>query len=250
MALARALTKRSKRTEPSTPARGVSMKQLNGRFDRNLISLPTELISTTNVHALNAPDIPSLRTKSSLDGSSDSDFAHIDRSFINTPSLSADNSSIDSTPVTPITPFDIESRDFFDTPKRPATAVTTEIHDLSPLDVPALPKRALSHSKKAHVELSRKRSMQRMSPPPLSITQSASRAATEGADHPFQKELAEVHEVAEEFGVSASVLDEEEKEMLSKGLRKFCAQDYLDEIADLWGGIFEDKLGIVANPWI
>lgn len=227
------------------------MRHLNGAIDRNLISLPTELISTTNVHALNAPDIPNLNTKrsgSTSDGSSDSEFSHIDRAFLNSPNLSADNSSIDSSPITPITPHDSEINDFFDTPKRPATAVTVDTADNSPLhDAPAVPKRALSHSKKAHVELSRKRSLQRMSPPPNTIARPPSRAAAEGADHPFRKELAQVNEVAEEFGVASSVLDEEEKEMLRKGLRKFCAQDYLDEIADLWGGVFEGKL---ANPWI
>ena len=252
MALARAFTKRSKRHEPSTPARGLSIKHPNGYIDRNLISLPTELISTTNVHALNAPDIPTLRSKrsgSSGEGS-DSDFSHIDRSFLlNTPTLSAETSSIDSSPITPITPHDNEIRDFFGaTSKQSSATLSTELHGNSWfVDAPDVPKRALSHSKKAHVELSRKKSIQRMSPPPLSINRPSSRTAREDAEHPFQKELAQVHEVAEEFGVSSSVLDAEEKEMMQKGLLKFCAQDYLNEIADLWGGVFENKLN---NPWL
>lgn len=227
------------------------MRHQFGTIDRSLISLPTELISTTNVHALNAPDLPIARPAlgPSIDTSSDSDFSHIDRSFLNTPGLSTDTSSIDSSPVTPITPHDNEVKSFFDaTPKRPATSTTVDIADFSPLsDAPAIPKRALSHSKKAHVELSRKRSLQRMSPPPTAMPRPPSRAAAEGGDHPFRKELAQVHEVAEEFGVASSVLEEEEKEMLRKGLRRFCAQDYIDEIADLWGGVFEDKLSL--NPW-
>jgi hypothetical protein len=68
--------------------------------------------------------------------------------------------------------------------------------------------------------------------------------------HPFGKELAQVNEVAEEFGATARLLDEEEQEILSKGLHKFGVEDYLDEIAGLYGGIFDDKLGPMSKPWI
>ena len=89
-----------------------------------------------------------------------------------------------------------------------------------------------------------------MSPPPISLSRPASRQEQEGVDHPFSKELAQVNEVAEEFGITSSILDEEEREMQAKGLMKFGAQDYMDEIADLWGGVFEDQLGSMARPWI
>jgi len=261
MALARAFTKRTKRNhETSSPQRGTSVKYPVGTINRNLISLPTELISTTNVHALNAPDIGAIITSfgSSISSTSDSDSSHLDRSFLSTPTLSADTSSIDSSPVTPLTPYNLEARDFFDTTsKQSAATAGTRLSDSAPsLEAPALPQRALSHSKKAHVELSRKRSIQRMSPPPNTLSQtSASRSsagifsAAPSAEHPFQKELAQVNEVAEEFGVASSVLDEEERDMLNKGLKKFGVEDYLDEIAGLYGGIFEDQLGPMARPW-
>lgn len=70
------------------------------------------------------------------------------------------------------------------------------------------------------------------------------------AHHPFGKELAKVNEIAEEFGATARLLDEEEQEIMSKGLCKFGVEDYLDEIAGLYGGIFEDKLGPMSKPWI
>jgi len=99
--------------------------------------------------------------------------------------------------------------------------------------------------------------MQRMSPPPNSISHPTSgRNSTDVASgsiisgHPFQKELAQVNEVAEEFGVASSILDDEEREMMSKGLRKFGVEEYLDEIAELFGGIYEDQLGPMARPWI
>jgi len=44
-------------------------------------------------------------------------------------------------------------------------------------------------------------------------------------------------------------LAEEEREMTSKGLKKFGVEDYLDEIAELYGGIYEDQLGPMARPW-
>jgi len=69
-------------------------------------------------------------------------------------------------------------------------------------------------------------------------------------NHPFGKELAQVNEIAEEFGATSRLLDEEEQEIMSKGLYKFGVEEYLDEIAELYGGIFEDKLGSIAKPWI
>lgn len=68
--------------------------------------------------------------------------------------------------------------------------------------------------------------------------------------HPFGKELAQVNEMAEEFGATSAILDEEEREILSKGLHKFGVEDYLDEIAGLYGGIFDDKLGPMSKPWV
>lgn len=45
------------------------------------------------------------------------------------------------------------------------------------------------------------------------------------------------------------VLDAEEEFMLSRGLQKFCANDYMDEI---WqsGGVFEDELPSIGAGWI
>jgi len=228
-------------------------------IDRSLISLPTELISTTNVQVLTAPDIRSASgsSGSSIRSGNESDFSTIDRSFLNNPGT--DTSSIDSSPLTPVTPPMEDTKSFFDV-KRPSTAA---LAILSPpgtppgLEAPAVPQRSPSHSKKAHVELSRKRSIQHMPPPPTSLSRLAGGRNSADifnmpadANHPFGQELAKVNEVAEEFGATARLLDEEEQEILSKGLCKFRVEDYLDEIAGLYGGIFEDQLGPMANPWI
>ncbi|KAL6249410.1 hypothetical protein RBB50_003263 [Rhinocladiella similis] len=256
MSLARAFTRRTKRSVGEiTPQRGTSIKYAPGTINRSQISLPTELISTTNVQALNAPDIPGASGSStaSLSSASDSDFSTIDRSFLT--NAASDTSSIeDSGPATPVTPASEDTKSFFDV-KHTMSAVPA-IASPPAVETPAIPKRALSHSKEAHVQLSRKRSIQRMSPPPTTLNKPTTRSSADifssSADpnHPFGRELAQVNEVAEEFGATARLLEEEEQEMMNKGLRKFGVEEYLDEIAGLYGGIFEDKLSSIAKPWI
>jgi hypothetical protein len=69
--------------------------------------------------------------------------------------------------------------------------------------------------------------------------------------HPFGKELAQVNEVAEEFGVTKPMVDEEERILMAKGLQKFGAADYLAEIQGLCGGgVFEDMLMPMGSAWI
>jgi len=257
MALARAFTKRNKRSvDQSAIQRGTSVKYPPGTINRSLISLPTELISTTNVQALTAPDIRSASGGSStgsLSSVNESDFSTIDRSFLN--STGSDTSSVDSSgPATPVTPANDEIKSFFDSKQPPS--VVPAIASPPALDTPTVPQRSPSHSKKAHVELSRKRSIQRMSPPPTTISKPTVRNSTDffsktaDPNHPFGRELAQVNEIAEEFGATARLLDEEEQDIMSKGLCKFGVEDYLDEIAGLYGGIFEDQLTSLAKPWI
>ncbi len=255
MSLARAFTKRIKREDPGLTRSGTT-RYAPGTIKREMISLPTELISTTNVQALTAPDIGSVSGSSSADSvnsGNDSDFSTIDTSFL---SNITDDSSIDgSSPATPNTPAMDGSQSFFDA-KNPLPGPVV-IASEAMLDVPAIPQRAPSHSKKAHVELSRKKSIQRMSPPPMTLEKPAVRTSMEifspalNSDHPFGKELAKVNEVAEEFGAISSLMVEEEEEILSKGLCKFSVDDYINEIVGLYGGgVFDGKLGLMANPWV
>ena len=69
-------------------------------------------------------------------------------------------------------------------------------------------------------------------------------------DHPFGNELAQVNEVAKEFGGVSALLDVEEREMKVKGLMKFGAEDYVNEILGLWSGASGDRLTGIASPWI
>ncbi|KAI0441161.1 hypothetical protein F4803DRAFT_434351 [Xylaria telfairii] len=58
--------------------------------------------------------------------------------------------------------------------------------------------------------------------------------ATE-SQHPFGQELAKVSELAEELGVKDKLqtIDDEEEQLMAKGLLKFKAEDYLAEIHEL-----------------
>ncbi|TPX11421.1 uncharacterized protein E0L32_007840 [Thyridium curvatum] len=82
--------------------------------------------------------------------------------------------------------------------------------------------------------------------------------------HPFGHELAQVSELAEEYAVAATsshaanrhrlpTVDEEEQELLQKGLRKFTANDYLSEIQHAFNTFFaedEPQQQPVAALWI
>jgi len=71
--------------------------------------------------------------------------------------------------------------------------------------------------------------------------------------HPFGPELAKVSEIAEEFGISEerlAVADEEEKELVSKGLFKFRAEDYMSEIQGLFMSAFCDPIPTMSAMWI
>lgn len=67
--------------------------------------------------------------------------------------------------------------------------------------------------------------------------------------HPFGKELEQVNEVAEEYGVRRSLL-EEERLLREQGLSKFGAHDYIAEIEGLLGGVFDDRLLPTGSAWI
>jgi len=69
--------------------------------------------------------------------------------------------------------------------------------------------------------------------------------------HPFGNELAQVTELAEEYGMQGhmQVIDEEEQELLSRGLLKFGAEDYMNEIEELFTSAFGNP-SAVRTMWI
>jgi len=69
--------------------------------------------------------------------------------------------------------------------------------------------------------------------------------------HPFGNELAQVSELAEEFGGNVHIVDEEERELVMLGLHKFGAEDYMNEIHGLFTSAFgEIKRAPAAAMWI
>jgi hypothetical protein len=95
-----------------------------------------------------------------------------------------------------------------------------------------------------------------MSPPPSAlpgptvVRNSADIFGPTDPSHPFVKELAQVNEVAEEFGLVSASLIKEEQDLISRGLRKFGVEDYVGEILGHNGGVYEGKIGPMANPWV
>ncbi|OJJ62224.1 hypothetical protein ASPSYDRAFT_27873 [Aspergillus sydowii CBS 593.65] len=247
--LTRAFTKRSKRIEVSSPMpyREGQPKFSSGTIKRGKISGPVELLSTTNMLAYNAPDLNSASSSSasSLQSPDDSELSFTQHG-IPSPITSPEESPTEPNPLS----------GYF--PKRSATVTShprSSSSTTSSNDAPMVPRRALSHTKRTHQELARQRSMKRMSPPPLHANRSNTPVQPTYDDynaepHPFGKELEQVNEVVEEFG-GAPLFDEEERILHSKGLKKYSANDYLVEIEDLYGSIFDDRLGPIASTsWL
>lgn len=257
MSLARAFTKRNKRPEVSAPMpyRDGQIKFSSGTIKRGKISGPVQLLSTTNMLAYNAPDLTSngstSSSSSSLRSPDDSELAGSPQSFgspITTPDESPrTDSPIDSNP----------RLSYF--PKRSATVANhprSSGSTTSSTETPMVPRRALSHTKRSHQALARQRSLSRLEPPPLSASRTSQDSPTDASfepeeSHPFGKELEQVNEVAEEFGGSTRGLNEEENLLVRKGLKKFTVNDYLAEVDNVYGSIFDDQLGpISAGPWL
>lgn len=246
MPLARAFT--SKRTKgdlsPTVPQRSVSSKMPPGKpVQRSQISAPIQLLSTTNMLSYNAPDIPKSATSSVMSG----DDSETSRSFLTSPDTSVEASPVDSRPTSP-QPNHLSS--FFQMgPLDALASPTRKGSGSSSSDGPTIPTRAPSHTKASHRAMAQKRSEARLSPP-VTMPQAQDHMTTSVSPHPFGRELEQVNEVAEEFGVRDSLLEEEEQLLREKGLMKFGVQDYITEIEGLFGGVFEDMLLPMTPAWI
>ncbi|KAF9699453.1 hypothetical protein EKO04_002278 [Ascochyta lentis] len=269
MSLARAMTKRMKRTE--VPEKNMPSHSKNARnptlhIDRNQISLPVALLSTTNTLVYDAPDLASLdfaamrnissstSTHSSADDSDHSISGRSRASSQGSRDTLTDASSVGSSPTSP-TPNHLSG--YFPAPngkqlrKSASTNSLSQVREEPTEPVPALPQRAFSHSKRAHVQLAQKRSMQNLSTRGTSISSRGSlgsvreqrssldiitSATISEEAHPFGAELEQLNEVAEEFsGVARSAEEQADVEFMQRrGLAAFCAADYLAEIQPLF----------------
>ncbi|KAK8205531.1 hypothetical protein M8818_004900 [Zalaria obscura] len=272
MSLVRAFTTRRNRPEISAPfmSRAASQRSPGKPVVRSQISSPVALISTTNVLSYDAPNIlgtapiPGARNTSSASSVSSSHSSADDSdggssNDMRSSGTLTDASSVDE-PITPGSPEPNHLSCYFKpavTTSNPASAVSSPRPSF---DAPAIPRRAPSHSKKAHVQLSRKRSVQRMVNPP-STAQEMARHSTDMFSkeidapntHPFGRELEQLNEVAEEFGsaVRDAEADADRVFMEAHGLEQYGATDYMTEIQDLLSSILEEECsGVQYADWI
>lgn len=262
MSLARAFTtRRGNSSTPNFNLGRAATQRTATPIKRSQISSPVALISTTNPLSYDAPNIAGTTpirarnvtaTPTTSSTGEDSD----------APSLSfdgTDTSSIDETPMTP-EPEPNHLSCYF----KPAVDTKTANRSGSatswtPTGAPVLPQRVPSHSKTAHENVHRKRSVQRLMSPPPSLIRRASTEffsmASSSTDHasennPFGNELAQLDAVAEE--ISHAVRDAEAEEdktfMKAHGLACFGIDDYMLEIRGL---VFDYLVEQPAAPvWI
>lgn len=274
MSFARAFSTRV-RKQQQQPEMEISLPMFIGRAAsqrggkpvvRTQISSPMALTSTTNqqirnAHAISGTSPIEIRHVSSGSTSSSSDESDASNSSIHSHDTMTDASSVDNSPIgTEPEPNHLSCyfKPGVDTHSRSTSTLTSPTHSTHPsLDTPRLPQRAPSHSKRAHETLHRKRSVQRMlSPPPSRHSErepTQYRASTEMfsagpyspqkqtfveapvESNPFGKELAQLDEVAEEFGqvVRSAERDADEVYMEAHGLGKFGALEYQLDLVDL-----------------
>ncbi|KAI9740979.1 MAG: hypothetical protein M1834_002690 [Cirrosporium novae-zelandiae] len=144
-------------------------------------------------------------------------------------------------------------------PEHPSQSTRDHHHRQSPsidhVNAPVIPQRAPSHTKRTHI-LSRQRSVSKtelqsngmLSNPNGSSTGDSFKSSME-APHPFGKELEQVREVAEGFGLKEKILSDEEQMMISKGLQKFRVEEYRILLEDLYVELFNEGCA-VGNSWI
>jgi len=236
---------------------------------RTQISSPMALVSTSNQHIHNAQVISGtspIEIRHVSSGSTSSSSDESDASNISVHSHDTAASSVDNSPIG--TELDTNHLSCYfkpavDTHSRTNSTLTSPTLSTRPsIDTPRIPTRAPSHSKRAHEGLHRKRSIQRMlSPPPSRHGERELRSSAEmfssvpyspqkqtfveapRETNPFGKELAQLDEVAEEFGqvVRSAERDADEVYMEAHGLGKFSAVEYGLDIASL----VRDCFGVV-----
>ena len=285
MSIARSFTKRMKRPgndAPSSPAqlptRSLSVRNAGLTIDRSKISAPVALVSTTNMLSYNAPDIVPVKTPMSSSISThsadDSDHSLSTRSRASSQASRetlTDASSVSSS--SPTTPAPNHLSGYFAAAANNGKTVrkssssgnvrrSASSGNLQQLReqveeepaIPAIPERALSHSKRAHERLAQKRSLQNI---PRSSTTRSSRENRASIDmfnssikeeeaHPFGKELEQLNEIAEEFNgvVRDAEMEADLAVIRERNLAVFCAADYLAEIQPL----FNMRFGNIAQP--
>ncbi|KXJ95940.1 hypothetical protein Micbo1qcDRAFT_29982 [Microdochium bolleyi] len=286
MSLARAFTTRRGK-QPSVDMGFIPQRSntsARGRTDsiRNKISAPMGLTHTTNMLAYNAPDLYPKSAGSTTSSRSDdeSDTA----TNASSPPTSPD---VGTTPDRAESPEPNHLSCYFTAPGQkafPSTAPAPAI----PKRAPSHTKKASMDNLAGHVStrLSNQSSNSASTKSSSVVSRSASISTTSTSasalspalkspapsapptpshsvrrrtaerpelTHPFGQELAQVSEIAEEFGIreKIQITDEEEKELSAKGLFKFQAEDYINEVQSIFTNFFDPEPKSASGPiWI
>lgn len=250
MSIMRSFTTRRKEPEfdPNTPnflGRAASLR--GGRpVPRTKISGPVALVSTTNMLSYNAPNIAGTQPVEQRDVSSSSEESDGSNGSVHSHETDpTDMSSPDASPTSAepepnhLSHYFKAAVDAAHKPMRSPSLSGSPILLDSPS--PALPRRAPSHSKRAHEALSRKLSVQRARSPSaqgrgVSRTRNSAdmfnSMATAFVEAP-KDGSPQLDAVAEESGGSSTTLTEHEFDAMylrTKNLAHVSAADYLQEI--------------------
>jgi hypothetical protein len=78
------------------------------------------------------------------------------------------------------------------------------------------------------------------------------RATVADTHHPFGKELEQLDEIAEEFGgvVRDAAREADMRVMKHRGLKKFCADDYMSDLTGLFAHYFPAPMAAKPVGWI
>lgn len=278
MSLARAFTTRRNKPEMeiSTPMFiGRAASQRAGKpVIRAQISSPMALVSTSNVMLNKAHhiagtspiDMRNVSSGSSVVSSSSED-SDTSTGSLHSRDTITDASSVDESPIQP-EPNHLSCyfKPSVDTQTKTSPAHSPSSSTRPSLDTPRLPQRIPSHSKKAHEHLHRKRSVQRMLSPAATareafrdnIESAAMFSPTKSSfveapkESPFGRELAQLDEVAEEFGnvVRDAEAEADFKVMKAYDLAQYGASDYMSEIHSLILATFEEEPVQDLGGWI
>lgn len=269
MAIGRSLTSRFARAELGFPMRSRSTKEPRLILKPGLISLPTQLISSSNLLAYEAPDI-----QSSNMTSENATPSFVDSTSSTSPSSPPSLTDASSAGSSPIEHNHLSC--YFPGPTLKRAESTRIAVANEEAAIPQLPKRMLSHSRHEHERLARKRSIRssngsannspRMShdgfndgsasPKSDVSATTCPRSASppfETASNTFCRELEQLNEVAEEVQLAIrSLEDEQDKKIMRKrGLSNFSADDYVNEIASLLPLFLGDAVASKTSPdWI
>ena len=203
------------------------------------ISAPVELISTTNMISYTAPTLynsPLSATTVSTSGRFFPLAASPSSSHTSSPSSSdAESSSPPTSPTTAGGRHNHLSAYFARPPSPPPISPARSLSTRS-----TGPQRSMSTNSMPYFGQQQRKSH---GPPPRTLHRSMRRS-----NNPFGAELAKVSEIAEEFGMRG-IGNVDEDIMYSHGLRKFCADDYLQEIGN-HTCLFGDELPLLEPGWI